>query len=160
MTDLRKFKAVHDIFNDYNVTHTIAVICNKVGKNGDLIDYINAHNNFDIQIHCWDHIPMTENENLTDDLVNCVYKIESVFGKKPTTVYPPWNLSNQKVIDIANGLGLIVSAEKISLSAYIRTLGHVKERVVNFHYWAEQESILIEPALKIYTAKEEKNKCL
>lgn len=161
LTDLKRFTQVHDLFLKYKVIHTIAVICKDIEKNTELIEYINQHrDSFDIQIHAWEHTPMPENKELKKDLEACIYAIQFFFDSNPKTVFPPWNQTNNYVKETAESLGLTVSAEKISLSAYVRTMGAVSEKVINFHYWAEQEVILLEPALKIYTRQQAQNICI
>lgn len=160
LTNLKRFTEVHELFIKYGVIHTIAVICKDIEKNPELIAYINKHrDSFDIQIHCWEHTPMPENTDLACDLQGCINAIQYQFGTKPTTVYPPWNRSDEYVGEVAESLGLIVSNTKTTLSAYVRTMGGVEEDVINFHSWCEPEVMLIEPALKIYKRPHDKNIC-
>jgi hypothetical protein len=44
---------------------------------------------------------------------------------------------------------LRVSWQKISLAQFIRAGGDVAEPVINFHYWAVEDVILLERALRI-----------
>lgn len=151
-TDLRLFAQTQELFNRYGVKHTIALIAKDIEKNPELIEYIMA-NDIDVQVHCWEHVDLTLNTDILEKhLLRCMETILSVFGKIPTTVYPPWNKTDEKVNEIASDLGLVVRADKISLSAFVRTNGDVVEDTLNFHYWAPQEIILLEPALKIYTS--------
>lgn len=150
-TDLKKFSLTQDVFNKYGVKHTIALVCQDIEKSPELIQYI-LDNDIDVQIHCWDHTDMTLNtDTLEVELLKCIKVITSLFGKIPTTVYPPWNKTNAKVEKIAADLNLVVRADKISLQQYIRTNGDVAEDTVNFHYWAYENERLAE-ALKIYTS--------
>lgn len=152
-TDLAHFKKVHDYFKEAIVMHTIALIVKDIEKNPELIDYI-KNNNIDVQVHCWQHYDLTANiEQFEKDLPKCIDTIEILFGERPTTLFPPWNNASEKVIDIAADHGLTVSYKKVSLDQYIRFNGEVDEQVINFHYWAQQDIILIEPALSIYNNK-------
>lgn len=150
-TDFNKFKLAHEIFKRYNVKHTIALIAKDIQKNPALISYI-LENNIDVQIHCWIHYRMPLHlDILEQDLISCIGAIANNFGTVPTTIYPPWNDSDEKVIKIAKSLGLEVVPEKISLGQYIRVNGDVGENTVNFHYWADDDPFLLEAALKIFT---------
>ncbi len=163
LTDLKRFKMVHDIFNQYQVKHTIAVIAKDLEKNPELIEYIKRQDNIEVQLHCWEHIDFTDNAKLLHDHFRLGSKtLMDVFGKYPTILYPPWNRANEETQSIASKHGLTVSNVKISLSQYVRTMGTVGEDVVNFHYWADEEVVMLEVALKIFTTKAsefDKNKC-
>jgi len=150
MTDLKKFKEVHEIFKKYKVTHTIALICKDIEKAPKLIDYIRK-NDISVQIHCWDHVDFKNSAlTLQEDLLNCSVAIEKHFKVAPKYVFPPWNSADETSIGIAKELDLIMEPEKISLPQYIRTKGHVKEPVINFHYWAYEHVMLLDAALNIY----------
>jgi peptidoglycan/xylan/chitin deacetylase (PgdA/CDA1 family) len=152
-TDIALFKRVHNYFKEAIVLHTIALICKDIETNPDLIEYIKSQN-IDVQVHCWTHYDMTTDyEQVKEDLQKCIVTIKAVFGERPTTLFPPWNRTDETVNQIAGSLGLKVSNKKISLDQYIRFNGEVSEEVINFHYWAQQESILLEPALEIYNKK-------
>lgn len=154
LTKLEDFKKVHSLFELYGVMHTVALITNRLEENIELVEYINKASYIDVQLHCWDHIQFTSNHEIAaSDLQRGIDKIVSLFGVQPTVFYPTWNMVDDKIIKIAADLGLKTSYEKISLSQYIRTKGDVKERVINFHYWAYDDAMLIEPALKIYTSR-------
>jgi peptidoglycan/xylan/chitin deacetylase (PgdA/CDA1 family) len=154
-TKLDDFVRVHEIFQRYGVIHTIAVICKDLEKNTELVQYIQDHiKEFDIQVHCWEHTDLTAAGG--DDLWRCKETLLNLFGVVATTLYPPWNKTSDLVVSFAENAGLTVSTEKITLSQYVRVMGQVKEEVVNFHYWADFEVILLEPALKIYTSTNRK----
>ena len=149
-TDLKRFKEIHEFFNKYEVTHTIALICKDIEQNKALVKYIKSQKNIDIQIHCWEHKNLTENlQTLSGELQKCLQIIRTIFGKQPTILYPPWNKTSFSVNNIARSLRLTVSAEKISLSQYLKG---VKGEVINFHSWAD-ECVDLEPALKKYIGK-------
>lgn len=153
-TNLNDFKAVHDLFKRYNVLHTIALITGDIEKAPELVAYI-KDNDIDVQFHCIDHIDFTQNiDKAKSQIEQGIATIEAVFGKRPTVFYPTWNRTNQQVNDIAASVGLNVSSDKISLSQYIKVNGDVSEKVINFHYWAYEDVILIEPALKIFSENE------
>jgi peptidoglycan/xylan/chitin deacetylase (PgdA/CDA1 family) len=149
-TDLAQFIRVHELFNKYDAVHTIAVIAKDIDKNQELVEYIKSQPNIDIQLHCWEHISFTHNlDILKEDLKQGIKKLEDVFGKKPTILYPPWNNTNDKVERIANLLGLKVSNIKVGISFYLKAVGKVDEETVNFHNWSVGDCIFLEQALQL-----------
>jgi peptidoglycan/xylan/chitin deacetylase (PgdA/CDA1 family) len=150
LTNLEEFKKVQEIFDHNNVRHTVALICKDIDKNPELIDFIRSKD-IDVQIHCWEHIPLTEyHDKLIDHLSWSISTIETYFGNRPTVLYPPWNKSDSFVEAKATDLGLKVSNKKITLSKYIQFKGKVSQKVINFHYWAYEEAMLLDAAMKIY----------
>lgn len=148
-TDLAQFKAIHELFIKYNVTHTIAVICEDIELNIDLLIYLKITSHIDIQIHCWDHYDITlYTEVFESDLKKCIKKIKEVFGIDATTYYPAWNRANEENKKAIEANGLTLSKDKISLSKYLRTTNY--NGVINFHYWADECKDL-EAALIKYT---------
>lgn len=165
-TDFNQFKEVQELFNKYNVTHTIALICKDIDRNPALIEYINA-NNVDVQIHCWEHVDLTlDLEQTRSDLYNSAATIYANFYKLPQIVYPPWNISIPELEDLCEEFECSVSNKKISLSQYMKAFGDVKEDTINFHSWHEPDRFMLESALKIYDkrrkqlSEEDKLKCL
>lgn len=150
-TDIDTLMLVDDFFQLHRVTHTIAVMVDKLHKRPDLVEFIRARG-MDVQLHCWDHIDLSKEprEQLHDHLSVAVEEVNALFGKRPTVLYPPWNRSSDLVREVAAAVGMVVHDQKISLEAYIRTGGGVKEHTINFHYWATQERDLIPQALEIY----------
>lgn len=153
LTKLEEFKQVQDIFDRNNTRHTIALICKDIEKNPELIDFI-LTKDIDVQIHCWEHLPLTEyHDKLIDHLSWSISTIQTLFGKRPTVLYPPWNKSDEMVVAKATDLGLQVSTQKITLSKYIQYKGKVSDEVINFHYWAYNEAMLLDTAMKIQNSK-------
>ncbi len=156
LTKVEDFKKVHEMFNEYNQVHTIAILTKDLEKNMELVDYINSQKNITCQLHSHDHIDLalaTEKE-IVEQLGKGVATIETLFGKKPTVLYPPFNSVNEKVIRIADICGVTTSWEKISILYYIKHKGDIMEKTVNFHFFDYSESILIGAALKIYTERQ------
>ena len=152
-TEVGQFECVHKLFKKYTILHTVALICKDIEKNPELIEYINA-NNIDVQIHCWEHYDFTENtKRLGGDLDLCKQAIYKNFKHAPTTLYPPWNKSNEQVEAIAHNKILTVSNKKVSLSQYIRMDGDVSESVINFHSWSLDEIKVLEDAMIIYNRR-------
>lgn len=152
-TDIALFKRVHKYFKDAVMMHTIALIVKDIETNPKLVEYIKREN-IDVQIHCFTHYKLTEDiEQAELDIPLCIETIEKLFGERPTVLYPPWNNTTEELNELAESFGLKVSTKKISLDQYLRCDGEVDEEVINFHYWAQQETILLEPALKLYNSK-------
>lgn len=150
-TDLKLFKQVHSLFIKYNVLHTVALICNGIESNKPLVKYLKYEvdkGRIDIQVHCYDHFDFCINPaQLSEDLPKSVEIITTLFGKRPTILFPPWNKSNPIVERIAGQNGLRVSNQKISLSQYLRG---VRGEVINYHSWSDECKDL-EAALIKYT---------
>src|ERR1700754_4228100 len=104
MTDLAKFARVQDLFDKYKVKHTIAVIAQDIYQNPDLIAFIKSHD-IDVQLHCYEHIDMTSDPELVSNLEMGAILIERWFGKRPTTLFPPWNKADESVKMVAELLG-------------------------------------------------------
>ena len=145
---LSRFKMVHDLFIKYGVLHTIAVIANRLEEAKDLVYYIKSNPLIDVQLHGWDHIDYPNNHDLVENhLKMSIETIEKLFGKKPTTFYPPWNRTDDFLENCAKKVGLTVSCKKIDFERYI---GGIREpNVINFHYWADEVNLL-ESVLKLY----------
>lgn len=149
-TKLENFKKVHELFEQCNVVHTIALMAKDIEKAPDLIAFINSKN-IDVQLHCWDHIDLTLNhDRVKEHLQQGIDCIKKQFNKTPTILYPPWNLTDSTVNSIAQELGLTVCADKISLNQYLRARGDVKEKVINFHSWDNGDYAMLQEALRIY----------
>lgn len=145
---LKLFKGVHELFKKYNVLHTVALICNGLEENKALVKYLQKEKLLDLQIHCWDHYDFTKDPGqLGIDLPKCIEVIARLFGKRPTTLFPPWNKSDDHVAKVARINFLEVSNKKMSLSGYLKGQS---EAVVNLHSWHIECSDL-EAALKKYT---------
>lgn len=149
-TNLQQFAAVHELFKKYNVLHTVALICKDIQKAPDLIKYIND-NDIDVQVHAWEHTDFTllSDAEIRSQFKKSIAAIKKYFKKTPTVFYPPWNKSDDRVKNIADQFGLTVSANKVSLSGYLR--GAAGD-VINFHSWSD-ECVDLEAALKKYTGK-------
>ena len=148
-TKLSVLEAVDDIFQRYGVTHTIAVQAAGLEARPDLVALIKQRR-MDVQLHCWDHHDLTADGNARSDLSKAVIQIEVLFGQRPTLLFPPWNKTNDLVRAAAAKLGLTVRADKISLEAYIRAAGHVREDVVNFHHWEPNDVALLDEAFRLH----------
>ncbi len=153
-TDLAVLKPVHEIFKKYMVMHTVAVIAKDIDMNTELVMYLKREN-FDVQLHCFEHYNLTEMppDTLDLSLTRAINMFKRCGFDLPTKLYPPWNITNQAVNVLAwDKHRLEVSNKKCSLSQYVKANGNVDVDVVNFHYW-DEECKDLEAALKIYTEK-------
>lgn len=157
LTNLEDFKKVHEIFNEYNQIHTIALLTKDIDKNLELIDYIKSQKNIDVQIHGYDHIDFVfaTDEEIAKQLQISFNIITNRF-KCPSVFYPPFNSCDKRVIEIARKCGLETSYEKTSCIYYLKHNGNVIQDTLNFHYHDYIESILIGPCLKLYSERNNK----
>lgn len=153
MTDLSVFSRVHEMFERACVVHTVALIMQDLDKNMELVKYLCSHTCLNMQLHCWQHVDLTTEPQLDEHMDKAVAQYYKLFGGPLRVLYPPWNKSDDRVVAAARKHHLEVRPDKISLQQYIRVRGDVKEKVVNFHYWAPAEQIMIEPALAIFNSK-------
>lgn len=150
-TDLAVLKPVHDIFKKYLVMHTVAIIAKDIDMNTELVMYLKREN-FDVQLHCWEHYNFSEAplQQLETDLLRCKNMFARCGFDKPVTLYPPWNKTTHAVDVMAwDKQRLKVSNKKCSLSYYVANNGKVDVDVVNFHYW-DDECKDLDEALRIY----------
>lgn len=148
-TKIDVLAAVDDVFQKYNVAHTIAVVASGMDKRPDLVDMI-LERGMIVQLHCWEHDDLTLPQ-FQADLPKAVDMMADLFGAPPTVLYPPWNKSDRGLTGIAASLGLTVSTDKISIEQYLRAGGDVKEDTINFHHWHVPEAILLDEAVRLST---------
>lgn len=147
-----RFIWVDRLLENYGVKHTIAVVARDINLAPQLVNYIRNQPNIEVQLHGWEHRDYTVHHDLiAEHLKLSVKEMEKHLGVRPTIWYPPWNHVDDKMREHAANIGLTISYEKISLSQYIRK--ETEAEVVLFHYWADEEVMLLEPALQVYTGK-------
>lgn len=153
-TDLAVLKPIHDKFKSAIVMHTVAIIAKDISNNIELISYLKREN-FDIQLHCWEHYNFTEIplNQLKGDIGKALIMFETCGFDRPAVIYPPWNKTSNAVnIMLWDEFKLKVSNIKCSLYYYVANQGNVPFDTINFHYWDEECNDL-EEALCIYNAK-------
>ncbi|HET9564653.1 MAG TPA: class I SAM-dependent methyltransferase [Mycobacterium sp.] len=146
---LRQLLEVDDLFQHYNVPHTVAVIADGLWRNREVVAAILARRMVP-QLHGWTHAKLTNSATARARLSLGVDLLTALFGQRPTVLYPPWNLSNGKVERAAAALGLTVETEKVSLDQFVRFRGGVGERTINFHFWAGEDRRRLTEALPVY----------
>lgn len=149
-TPIEALSAVDDLFQDYGVKHTIAVMAKAMDKRPELVDCI-LERGMIVQLHCWTHLDLTKDANARAELAQAVEMVERLFGHPPSILYPPWNRTSDELTEAAAALGMSVSHKKISLDQFIRAGGDVAEDTCNFHYWAVQDVARLDRALRIGT---------
>lgn len=137
---------VNDALQRFGQAHTIAVVVKGIEARRDLIDLI-LERGMIVQLHCWTHDDLTTDAPALANLGRAVTTLATLFGRRPTVLYPPWNRTNSVVDARAAELGLEVSAKKVSLTQFIRCAGDVAESTINFHHWHQPDRDLLEPAL-------------
>ena len=152
-TDLAVLKPIHNLFKQAIVMHTVAVIAKDIDQHPKLVNYLKTQN-FDIQLHCWEHYNLVENyDKLKVDIGKAIDMFEKCGFDRPTILYPPWNITSNKVnVLLWDEFKLGVSNIKCSLSYYCANDGNVEPDVINFHYWDGECKDLPE-ALRIYNTK-------
>lgn len=149
-TDLAVFAAVDDLFQRYGLRHTVAIMAFGLHQRPDLVAFL-RHRDVACELHCWTHLDLPQSTEGRDDLARAVTQIETLIGRRPTVLYPPWNRTSPEVEAAAASLGLTVSAQKISLAQFLRCGGSDRD-VINFHYWEPSDVALLEPAMQAYHA--------
>jgi peptidoglycan/xylan/chitin deacetylase (PgdA/CDA1 family) len=149
---LEDLLAVDDDLRAYGRRHTVAVLASLLTP---AIATVLVERGMDVQLHAWSHEDLTVSASARADLPAAVRRIEELVGTRPTVLYPPWNRTSPALNKAASDLGLVVSAEKISLEYYLRRNGSVPgSSVINFHYWHEPNRILLKQALALAAQRE------
>jgi peptidoglycan/xylan/chitin deacetylase (PgdA/CDA1 family) len=149
---LRQLLEVDDLFQQYNVRHTVAVIVENLWHNPDVIETI-LRRGMVPQLHGWNHDDLTKHESARNALARAVDTLTSIFGQRPTVLYPPWNRSNGHVERAAREIGLTVETDKVSLPQFVRmmhTASAGDRCTINFHFWAGADRRALTEALPVY----------
>ena len=143
---LARLAKVDDLFQKYGLTHTVAVLASTLTP--DVVRLLKERR-MDVQLHAWKHDDLSVYAHARGELCQALDRIEELFGKRPTTLYPPWNRVSRPLLRTARTLGLKVSHEKVSLHSYIDYAHVHSDLVINFHYWADEIADL-EPAMQLH----------
>lgn len=148
--DTSQYIAVHEEFikNDLIETAVLQFTTDGRLKNfqPDLIEYMNKAPNWDFAIHGWEHAKY--NEMLTDfivrDIAAACYFCETLFHKRPTMWYPPWNCWSIGMEQAAKIFNLTISNESYDIARFIREVEskHYEGHTVYFHSWKADEMLL------------------
>lgn len=152
---LQHLKETHELLREAGIVHTLALVCRKLSRYKDVIDYIKSDPDyFDPQFHCLDHIDYTKNHDILDEQFSEGLKeFYDVFGKYPDIYYPTWNKADDHTIETAARYGLTTSFEKYSFEQYIRRHDVIEEGVLNFHSWCKEERDMLPEVIEIYKSK-------
>jgi hypothetical protein len=149
LTDMKRFKRVDSLFMEYGIEHHIAILCSRFEEHKELIDYIHKHKHIIPQIHGWEHIDYTHHhDKVKEHLKLCFDKFKELKFPKPTIWFPPWNMTDDINNFLADEFGLKVMNVKTTLTDFIQQKNLMGD-VVNFHYWADLDTHMIDPALRI-----------
>jgi len=164
-TSLELIKHTHNQFLKSHKTHTIAIICNGMEENREVVEYINHTSNWDICIHGWDHINycLAPKAQIADDVDKCILKIEELFNVTPEKWYLPWNGQTKEagldlvsyVADIALYHGIDIDTDCEYISRFVEILEAGKNPItdtVYFHGWDVNDLKLL-PTLLYLTRK-------
>lgn len=169
-TDIKVLKHIHEQFLKHHKTHTIALICDQLEKNKELINYINSTTNWELCIHGWTHdnYSLLPKQRIEDELDNCILKIEELFHITPEKWYLPWNGWTKengfdlvpRVADIAIYHGIDVDTDCDHISHFLKVLEEGKvppTSTVYFHSW-DIEDLKLLPNLFFLTEHLKNNK--
>ncbi len=133
--------------------HVIAVIARDMNQAPELVNYVRNNPNIEVQLHCWEHIDYTvQHDKIPEHLKLSVKELEKHLGVRPTIWYPPWNKTDEKMEHHAANMGMTVSTQTGHLAQYIRK--QTEMETISLHYWADEDCMLLETALQIYTKKQ------
>lgn len=164
-TPIDLIKYVHNQFLIHHRTHTIAVICEGLEQNRQLLDYVNTTTNWEICIHGWTHdnYCLLPKEKIAEDLDKCILKLERCFGVTPEKWYLPDNGWTEekgfnlvpRVADISIYHGIDVDTDCDHISHAVEELENGRKVVTNtvyFHSWDANDLMLL-PNLLYLTEK-------
>lgn len=150
------FEGIHDIFRHYKKVHTLSVVCRGISEIDPWVRMVQENpEEFDIAFHGWEHEHYTimPEEVVRTEIETSLKLLDSLFGKKPTVWYLPWNgwvVGNADKVGwlrpIAKEYGLSI---KIQCSYIKDFLAGKHKPVVYFHWWDEKDVALL-PELLSY----------
>ena len=174
--NIENLKEYHQEFVKRDEVLTLSILCSLLKNRQDLIDYINNHSHFSIQLHGWKHenYGLLIEEKIREDIEDSLEALKKHFNVKPTKWYLPWNgwVEGKKfamvprVREIAKDYGLDVDVVCLGVKSYLKGFKYVKldqwsqsegveTPVVYFHLWND-EKLLIKEMLD-YKEKNEKH---
>jgi len=114
-------RAVMDIFKDFSSPLTIGVIANYFSADDydNFVYMTSAVNNVtwgvEVAEHGWNHELFTNfsMEQQKTILSDSVTKIQSLFGKRPTSFFPPFNMFNADTLAALNATGFNVFSSQL-----------------------------------------------
>jgi peptidoglycan/xylan/chitin deacetylase (PgdA/CDA1 family) len=151
-----EYIANHEKFINAGLIETAVIQYTHDGREGrfppKLIKYMNTAPNWDIQFHCWSHDDYTvlPKWRIYDDIQKAKLKSLELFGKEPTTWFPPWNGYSEHMQEIADLHSLQISHESNDICKFIHEMkaGTFTGTSVYFHLWNHNESIHIDEMLE------------
>lgn len=148
---LDDLKYIHSLFLANDIPFTIAVN-NIMGSNynfrPEVIDYINATQGWDIQLHGYshDHLWYMDRKELFQNLFTNLYLTKQTFiYSNPTVLYPPWNEGSQVMQEVCNDLGLKLHTTGVHIRFYVKWKRQTDDCV--FIHWWDLEDLKLLPEL-------------
>lgn len=145
----------HQMFLDRGLVETVNLQFSQFGRlveiRPEVVKYLLKTPNYDIQLHCWEHIMYANMPSMViyRDLAASCWKFMELFHKKPTIWYPPWNVKSIEMEQIADGFGMTVDAESYDLKKFLREIeaNDFRGHSVYFHAYQQDEMIVLPKVL-------------
>ena len=164
-TTVEALKFTHNQFINAHKDHTIAIICEGMESNKELIKYINSTKNWNFAIHGWTHdnYCLMTKARIERELDMCILLIEKLFGQVPDKWYLPWNGFTKNygfdkvpyVADLAiyHGVDVDVDCDHITHAVEMLEMGrNPVTDTIYFHGW-DVEDLKLLPQLLFLTEK-------
>ncbi len=154
---VERYQRIHQEFLKRNLVETVNLQFCQHGVlsniNDTLVEYLKNTPNYDIQLHCWEHIIYADMSEavITRDLAASCHYFMKYFNRLPAVWYPPWNMVSQTMLSVADDFGMRVDNESYDLKKFIREVkaetftGHS----IYFHGGMEQELVILPEALDL-----------
>ena len=126
------FKDATEVFEDRYVK--LAIVAEGIDSQPEWVEYIKAHKNWEVQVHCWEHKVMkwmSEQELLTE-IKMAKEKIEQTFNQRCTQFFPPKHYHSDNMWRATRDLGLSLMMERYIPDHYFN-YGNIAD--VYFHFW-------------------------
>lgn len=153
--DVKTLKPLHEEFVKRNVPFTIAVnncMGDHVGFAQEVVDYVNATDGWDIQLHGFTHDRywiMPYHEAYMQLFTNKEMTKQTFVKSNPTIFYPPWNESSQIVVNAAKELGLqvITTGGQRTTREFLKNWNVQDQDLFFWHWWNEDDRSIIPEVL-------------
>jgi len=133
--NFEKFKKVHHLLKGYR--HSLAIIASEIDNYPLLTEFLLQNkNDFDFQIHGWNHDDYTELDNPYSEIKKAKDKIEKTFGVECTIFYAPYNHRNDKLRKACQKLKLELNEKFVSPEQFLE--GKMA-KTLYFHYWSDSQ---------------------
>lgn len=132
--NFEKFKYVHRLLRGQE--HYLAIIAAEIDSYPELTNYIIRNKkDFKFGVHGWTHKDYRREDKT--DILQAKKKIENTFDVKVDWFFPPWNRSDEALVDHCRKIGLKCNTD------YCQPPDFNKD-ICCFHYWNDDEVTIIE----------------